>query len=65
MQEQYVVDGKGKKTAVIVVLKEYQQLLEDLRDLAIVAERRDEQPISLEELQRRPCGEGQIRINAR
>lgn len=53
IQEQYVVDTEGKKTAVILSIKQYQQLLEDLHDLAIVAERRDEEPISLEEMKRR------------
>ena len=52
-QEQYVVDIKGKKTGVILSLKRYQQLLEDLHDLAVVAERRREKPISLEEMKRR------------
>ena len=53
VQEQYVVDTKGKKTGVILSLKRYQQLMEDLHDLAVVAERHDETPISLEEMKRR------------
>ena len=53
MQEQYVVDTKGKKMGVILSLKRYQQLMEDLHDLAVVAERREEKPISLEEMKRR------------
>jgi len=53
MQEQYVVDTKGKKMGVILSLKRYQQLMEDLHDLAVVAERRDEEPVSLEEMKRR------------
>ncbi len=53
MQEQYVVDPKGKKTGVILSLKRYQQLMEDLHDLAVVAERRDEEPISMEAMKRR------------
>jgi PHD/YefM family antitoxin component YafN of YafNO toxin-antitoxin module len=53
LQEQYVVDANGNKTAVILAIEQYEQLLEDLHDLAIVAERRQEQPISLEEMQRR------------
>ena len=52
-QEQYVVDTKGRKTAVILSLKRYEQVMEDLHDLAIVAERREEKPISLEEMKRR------------
>lgn len=42
LQEQFVVDAKGKKTGVILSLKRYQRLMEDLHDLAVVAERRSE-----------------------
>jgi len=52
-REQYVVDSKGRKTGVLLSLEQYERLLEDLHDLARVAERRDEKPISLEELKRR------------
>lgn len=52
-QEQYVVDTHGKKLSVILPLERYERLMEDLHDLAIVAERRDEQPISFEEMKRR------------
>mgnify|MGYP001428854908 CR=1 FL=1 len=51
--EQYVVDEKGNKVAVILPFKEYQNLREDLHDLAVVAERRDEGTISLAELKKR------------
>jgi PHD/YefM family antitoxin component YafN of YafNO toxin-antitoxin module len=53
VQEQYVVDTKGKKLSVILSLERYERLMEDLHDLAIVAERRNEQPISFEEMKRR------------
>ena len=53
LPEQYVVDTKGHKTAVILSLKWYKQVMEGLHDLAIVAERREEKPISLEEMKRR------------
>jgi hypothetical protein len=52
-EAQYVIDEKGKKTGVILSLKQYQKLLEDLHDLAVVAERKNEKPITLEELKRR------------
>jgi PHD/YefM family antitoxin component YafN of YafNO toxin-antitoxin module len=52
-QEQYVVDADGKKTAVILSLKRYQELMEDLHDLAMVAERRNERAVSLETMKRR------------
>ena len=49
-QEQYGVDEKGQKTAVIIPVEEYEELLEDIHDLAIIAERRDEPIITFEEL---------------
>ena len=52
-KEQFVVDANGRKTGVILPLKRYQKLMEDLHDLAVVAERRAEEPISLEEMKRR------------
>lgn len=52
-QEQYVTDTKGKKLSVILSLERYERLMEDLHDLAVVAERRNEQPISFEEMKRR------------
>jgi hypothetical protein len=52
-QAQFVGNAQGKKTSVLLLLKQYQKLLEDLHDLAVIAERRDEEPISLEEMQRR------------
>lgn len=39
---QYLVDEAGRRTAVVLPIKEYQQMLEDLEDLALMAERRDE-----------------------
>ena len=52
-REQYVVDSKGRKTAVLLSLERYQKLLEDRHDLAVVAERREEKTISLDDLKRR------------
>jgi len=53
LQEQFVVDSNGKKTGVILPLKQYEKLMEDLHDLAVVAERRAEVPISLTEMRSR------------
>jgi len=49
-REQYVIDEKGQRTAVIIPVEEYEELLEDINDLAIIAERRDEPTITFEEL---------------
>jgi PHD/YefM family antitoxin component YafN of YafNO toxin-antitoxin module len=48
-----VVDTKSGKTRVILSLERFERLMEDLHDLAVVAECRNEQPISLNELKRR------------
>ncbi len=47
---QYVTNQDGEKTAVIVPYREFQELLEDIADLAAVAERRDDLTISHDEL---------------
>ena len=52
-REQYVIDDKGKKTGVILPLERYESLLADLHDLAVVAERREERPITMDEMKRR------------
>lgn len=59
-QEQYIVDNRGRKTGIILPLKKYQKMLEDLHDLAVVAERRSEEPISLEEMKRRLQQDGTL-----
>ncbi|HEY8205235.1 MAG TPA: hypothetical protein VIF81_10950 [Pyrinomonadaceae bacterium] len=59
-QEQFVVDAKGRKKAVLLTVEQYEKLIEDLHDLAIVAERREEKPISLAELKRRLKKDGFI-----
>lgn len=49
---QFLTDGKGKKTAVVLPVEDYEKLREDLDDLAVIAERRDEETIPHEELKR-------------
>lgn len=39
---QYITTGDGSRTAVVLPIEEYTELLEDLADLAILADRRDE-----------------------
>jgi hypothetical protein len=47
---QYITNPDGEKTAVILPIEEFRELLEDIEDLAAVAERRDEPTISHDEL---------------
>jgi len=50
MGTQYVTDDTGRRTAVLLPIDQYEKLLEDLEDLAAIAERRNEPTISHEEL---------------
>lgn len=47
-EKQFVVDENGRKSAVLLPIGEYEALLEDLEDLATIADRRQEpmQPLS-------------------
>ncbi len=38
----YITNESGEKTAVILPIDQFEELLEDIEDLAIIAERRDE-----------------------
>ena len=55
---QYLTDSGGEKVAVVLPLKDYDNLMEDLQDLAVIAERRDEPRMTLEEVKRRLKADG-------
>jgi hypothetical protein len=57
MKPQYIVNEQGERTFVVLPITEYEALLEDLEDLAAVAEKRYEPTISQNEL------EAQLRTN--
>ena len=46
---QYLTDDQGERTAVLLSISAYEKLIEDLDDLAVVAERRDEPVIPHEQ----------------
>ncbi len=52
-KEQYVIDDHGRKTAIILPVKEYDKMLQDIHDLAVVAERRREGTITLADMKKR------------
>jgi hypothetical protein len=56
--DRFAVDAKGKRIGVIIPLKEYQKLMEDLHDLAVIAESRAEKTIGLDEMKRRMKKDG-------
>ena len=53
LQAQYVTNEAGEKTAVILPIEEFMELLEDMEDLAILAERRDEPTVSFDVVKNR------------
>ena len=45
----YITDDHGERTAVVLPIADYEKLLEDLEDLVVVAERREEPAIPHEQ----------------
>lgn len=50
LQAQYITDKKGRKTAVILPIEEFEELLEDIADMAVLLERRDEPTIPFDKV---------------
>ena len=57
---EYVVKN-GKRTAVILPIGEYEELLQDLDDLRVIALRKNEPTIPLAEVKRRLKKNGAVR----
>jgi PHD/YefM family antitoxin component YafN of YafNO toxin-antitoxin module len=53
MHEQYITDQKGNKNAIILPIEEYNELIEDIHDLAVIAERKNQETISFDEIKKR------------
>ena len=53
LQAKYITDENGERTAVVLPIAEFENLLEDLNDLAVLAERREEPTISFDEVMER------------
>ena len=49
---QFLTNEKGEKTAVVLPIEDYEKLREDLDDLAVIAERREEATIPHAEFKR-------------
>ena len=50
LEIEYVTNRAGQKTAVIVPIDNFEELMEDIEDLAAAAERREEPVITHEQL---------------
>ena len=51
-KKKFIVDENGEKTAVVLDINEYKSILEDLEDLRIIAERRDEPTVKLKDVKK-------------
>ena len=49
----YLVDESGRKISVVLAINEYRQLMEDLQDLALIAERKNEPVESISDVKKR------------
>ncbi|MBW6509356.1 MAG: hypothetical protein K0A94_07390 [Desulfuromonadales bacterium] len=50
LRAQYITDESGERVSVILPMVDFKALMEDIEDLAAVAERRDEPTISHQQL---------------
>jgi hypothetical protein len=58
MNTQYITDDHGDKLAVVIPMSDYKELMEDVSDLAAVAERRDEETVPLADLKKKLIADG-------
>ena len=58
MTTQFLTDDRGQKVAVVIPIADYEALMEDVSDLAAVAERRDDDRFSLAALKEQLTADG-------
>lgn len=52
MTTKFLTDKKGKKIAAVIPIKEYEEMMEDLIDLAAIVERRNDETIPWEQVKK-------------
>tara|TARA_B110000495_G_C22778452_1_gene455352 strand:- start:161 stop:349 length:189 start_codon:yes stop_codon:yes gene_type:complete len=58
MSTQFITDEDGQRVSVVLPVAEYEELLQDVSDLAAVAERREEKRVSLADVKKRLIADG-------
>jgi hypothetical protein len=61
---QYVTDANGERTAVILPLDEYEELLEDLHVIRVAEETKDEPRLPWEQVKAELASEGKLDADA-
>jgi len=46
LHPQYITDNKGDKVSVIINMQEFEKMIEDIKDLTIIADRKNEKTTS-------------------
>ncbi len=60
MTTQFLTDQAGKKVAVVLHVEDFDDLMEDISDLAAVAARRHEERLTLAQVKQRLIADGLI-----
>jgi PHD/YefM family antitoxin component YafN of YafNO toxin-antitoxin module len=61
MKKSFLTNEKGERTAVVLSIADYEKLMEDLDDLTVIAERRNEELIPLAEVKKELLADGVLR----
>ena len=61
---QYITDANGERTAVILPLEEYEELLEDLHVTRVAEETKDDERIPWKEVKAELISEGKLDVDA-
>ena len=61
---QYITDEAGNKTAVILAIEEYEELLEDLHLTRVTEETKDEEQIPWERVKAGLIAEGKLSVDS-
>ncbi len=56
----YITDEQGNKKEVVLSLQAFEELLEDLHDLAVIVSRKNESSVSFDEVKKKLAADGII-----
>ena len=60
LHPEFLTNEDGERISVVLPIEEFNELLEDLEDLAVIAEHRDEETISHQDLLRLLDNDGKV-----
>ena len=56
----FITDQKGHKEFVVIALDDYETLLEDMQDLALMASRKDDEYVGFDDVKKRLKKNGKV-----